>query len=64
MERIAVDSGKVTIETIIPTGQDGIKLRNRRQDRLGQERGKEKALVPTRPDTRDSASGHSPLLEA
>jgi len=30
VERITVDSGKVTIETIIPTGQDGIKLRNAR----------------------------------
>ncbi|MCH9037703.1 MAG: recombinase zinc beta ribbon domain-containing protein, partial [Chloroflexi bacterium] len=32
VERITVDSGKVTIETIIPTGQDGIKLRNARPE--------------------------------
>ncbi|MCH8089893.1 MAG: recombinase family protein, partial [Chloroflexi bacterium] len=37
--RITVDSGKVTIETIIPTGRDEVILRNRRQDRPGQEGG-------------------------
>ena len=39
VERITVDSGKVTIETIIPTGQDDVILRNRRQDRPDQEGG-------------------------
>jgi hypothetical protein len=40
VERITVDSGKVTIETIIPTGQDDVILRNRRQDMPGQEGGR------------------------
>ncbi|MCH7997476.1 MAG: hypothetical protein IIB11_06870 [Chloroflexi bacterium] len=30
VERIIVDSGKVTIETVIPTGRDDVKLRNSR----------------------------------
>ncbi len=30
VEAVAVDSSKVTIETVIPTGRDDVKLRNAR----------------------------------
>ena len=34
VERITVDNGRVRIETIIPTGDDGVQLRTRRPKRV------------------------------
>jgi hypothetical protein len=55
VERITVDDGKVTIETVIPNGQGDITLRNRCQDRPGQEGG---GLGLSR--TRDKPSAPTP----
>ncbi len=63
VERVTVDTGKVTIETVIPTGRDDVKLRNARPE-LDEGKGDRGPVLSPIEGMVESVIKHSRLYES